>query len=67
MHTFPRFRTLKEQILSSGTDLFFDVNIYPSLKLFKIDPVIRLLPATHGQYTANSIKVVPYKSVNYKL
>jgi hypothetical protein len=29
----------------------FDVNIYfASLRLFKSDPVVSLLPATHGQY-----------------
>jgi hypothetical protein len=31
--------------------VFFDVNIYsPSLRLFKSDPIVSLLPATHRQY-----------------
>ena len=44
-HISPLGRKSTEQIF------VFDVNIYSSiLRLFKIDPVVSLLPATHQQY-----------------
>jgi hypothetical protein len=44
-HISPLGRKSTEQIF------VFDVNIYSSiLRLFKIDPVVCLLPATHQQY-----------------
>ena len=49
---FPHFVVhLRSRFYALALIFVFDVNIYPSsLRLFKIDPVISLLPATHQQY-----------------
>ena len=52
MHTFPHFVVhLKSRFCTLALIFVFDVNIYfSSLRLFTIDHVISLLPATPGQY-----------------
>ena len=52
MHTFPHFVVRLKNIFCILALIFvFDVNIYYiSLRLFKIDSVINLLTANHGQY-----------------
>jgi hypothetical protein len=52
MHTFLHFVVSLQSIFYTlGLIFVFDVNIYPySLRLFKIDPVVSLLPATIRQY-----------------
>ena len=49
---FPHFVVhLRSRFYALALIFVFDANIYPSsLRLFKIDPVISLLPATHQQY-----------------
>jgi hypothetical protein len=52
MHTFLHFVVSLQSIFYTlGLIFVFDVNIYSySLKLFKIDPVVSLLPATIRQW-----------------
>jgi hypothetical protein len=52
MHTFLHFVvSLPSIFYTLGLIFVFDVNIYPyCLRLFKIDPVVSLLPATIRQY-----------------
>ena len=52
MHTFPNFVVRLKNIFCILALIFvFDVNIYyTSSRLFKIDSVINLLTANHGQY-----------------
>jgi hypothetical protein len=52
MHTFLHFVVSLQSIFYTlGLIFVFDVNIYSySLRLFKIDPVVSLLPATIRQY-----------------
>jgi hypothetical protein len=52
MHTFLHFVvSLKSIFYTLGLIFVFDVNIYTSsLRLFKIDPVVSLPPATIRQY-----------------
>ena len=52
MHTFLHFVvSLQSRFYTLGLIFVFDVNIYSSsLRLCKIDPVVSLLQATHGQY-----------------
>jgi hypothetical protein len=52
MHTFPHFVvSLRSIFYTLGLIFVFDVNIYSySLRLFKSDPVVSLLPATNRQY-----------------
>jgi hypothetical protein len=52
MHTFLHFVvSLQSRFYTLALVFVFDVNIYSSsLRLFKIDPVVSLLPATHWQY-----------------
>ena len=51
MHTSPHFVVrLKSRFCTQALIFFFDVNIYScSLRLFKVDLVISLLPATYRQ------------------
>jgi hypothetical protein len=52
MHTFLHFVVSLQSIFYTlGLIFVFDVNIYSySLRLFKIDPVVSVLPATNRQY-----------------
>jgi hypothetical protein len=54
MHTFLHFDfvvSLQSIFCTLGLIFVFDVNIYSySLRLFKIDPVVSVLPATNRQY-----------------
>jgi hypothetical protein len=52
MHTFLHFVVrLQSRFYTLAVIFVFDVNIYSSsLRLFKIDPVVSLLPATNRQY-----------------
>jgi hypothetical protein len=52
MHTFLHFVVSLQSIFYTlGLIFVFDVNIYSySLRLFRIDPVVSLLPATIRQY-----------------
>ena len=52
MHTFLHFVVSLQSIFYTlGLIFVFDVDIYSySLRLFKIDPVVSLLPATIRQY-----------------
>ena len=52
MHAFLHFVVCLQSIFYTLKLTFvFDVNIYPSsLRLFKIDPVVSVLPATNRQY-----------------
>ena len=52
MHAFLHFVVSLQSILYTlGLIFVFDVNIYSySLRLFKIDPVVSVLPATNRQY-----------------
>jgi hypothetical protein len=52
MHTFLHFVvSLQSRFYTLALIFVFDVNIYSSnLRLFKSDPVVSLLPATHRKY-----------------
>jgi hypothetical protein len=52
MHAFLHFVVSLQSIFYTlGLIFVFDVNIYSySLRLFKIDPVVNVLPATNRQY-----------------
>ena len=52
MYTFLHFVvTLQSRFYTLGLIFIFDVTIYSySLRLFKIDPVVSVLPATNRQY-----------------
>ena len=52
MHTFLHFFvSLQSRFYTLALIFVFDVNIYSSsLRLFKSDPVVSLVPATHRQY-----------------
>ena len=52
MHTFLHFVvSLQSRFYTLGLVFVFDMNIYsPSLRLFKIHPVVSLLLATNRQY-----------------
>jgi hypothetical protein len=52
MQTFLHFVVSLQSIFYTlGLIFVFDVNIYSSsLRLFKIDPVVNVLPATNQQY-----------------
>jgi hypothetical protein len=52
MHTFLHFVVSLQSIFYTlGLTFIFDVNIYSySLRLFKIDPVVGVLPATNRKY-----------------
>jgi hypothetical protein len=53
MHAFVHFvESLQSIFYTLGPIFVFDVNIYSySLSLFKIDPVVSVLPATNRQYS----------------
>jgi hypothetical protein len=57
MHTFLHFVVrLQSRFYTLALIFVFDVNIYSSsLRLFKSDPVVSLLPATHRQYFIFSV------------
>jgi hypothetical protein len=61
VHTFLHFVVSLQTIFYPlGLIFVFDVNIYShSLRLFKIDPVVSVLPATNRQYFILALSYLP--------